>query len=153
MIRRVNRSRSRQGAVLIAALVVVVVATTICTAAIAVSLRARQARKSERDLVQLDLLCDAGMRRARERLAADKEYQGESWLTIDSPYGDGKMIVEIKVSADKTPSDSSKGTDESAKMNAQELVQIEVKAVIEGRAYQPPRMQRTRNISEVLSKL
>jgi len=153
MIRRVKRFRSRQGAVLIAALVVVVVATTICTTAIAVSLRTRQARKTERDLVQLDLLCDAGIRRAGERLAVDKEYQGESWLKIDSPHGDGKMIVEIKVSVDKTPSGSSAGTSESEKGDTEGLVQIEVKAVIEGRAYQPLRMQRTRNITEFLSKL
>lgn len=153
MIRRVKQIRSRRGAVMIAALVVVVVTTTICTAAIAVSLRSRQARKTERDLVQLDLLCDAGIRRAREQLAMVKEYRGESWLRIDSPNGDGEMIVEIKVSADKTATDTSAATGEGKKDEAEGLVQIEVKAVIEGRAYQPPRMQRTRNISEVLSKL
>jgi len=88
--------------------------------------------------MQLELLCDAGLMRATQKLAVDSGYTGEDWLEM--PLGDsGKtMRVSIQVSEPTiSASTEMKDGDEWSKV-------IEVRSQISGRSRVPISMQRTR---------
>ena len=137
--RKAHRKLSnRRGAILIAAIAAFAIFSMLAAVAVSVTLRARQSCKTERDLMQLELLCDAGLMRATQKLAVDSGYTGEDWLEM--PLGDsGKtMRVSIQVSEPKiSASTEMKDGDEWSKV-------IEVRSQISGRSRVPISMQRTR---------
>ena len=69
----------RRGAVLIVALVCLLVVFTLVGLLVQSALRARRQLHAERDRRQAELLLDAGLARAAERLAAEADYRGETW--------------------------------------------------------------------------
>lgn len=128
--------KSRRGAAaLVCAMTAAVVFLAIAGVAVRSSLRARQERKLEKDRLQLEFLCDAGVLRAEEQLAKSPEYAGETWLDCDSPHGTGHWKVSITISSDST---STAG--ESPR-------NLTVTAEISDRTNSPPSIQRSRNVS------
>ncbi|MBU6175576.1 MAG: hypothetical protein KGQ60_17340, partial [Planctomycetes bacterium] len=85
----------REGAILLVALAAMVIVTSIAAAAASATLRIRQSRKTERDRIQLDLLCDAGVMRARDQWNQSQDYRGETWIDTPSPIGRDRWKVTI----------------------------------------------------------
>ncbi len=128
-----NRKPSA-GVILICVLAAMVVVTTIAGVTVRSTLRARQMCKTERDLIQLELLIDAGMQRAQQRLAQDANYAGEDWLELEGPVPGSLMHVDIKVLPEGNSS-----------LTASELKTIQVHARIDGRTHDPLTIQCTRS--------
>lgn len=126
------RLRSRRGAVMIVALTAAAIVSTLIAAGISVSLRQRQERKTERDRVQLEFLCDAGVARGMNQFRSNPSYQGEHWLEIDGLTEGARMTVDIEI-VDRTNEATS----------ASDRRSLVVRARIEGRTHTPHAMQTT----------
>lgn len=91
-----GRYPNRSGWVLMVALVAIGVFLGISSVGIRWMLRSRQELRVERDLLQVELLCDAGRTRASSSYVKDREYRGEIWLD-QFDIGSGRaMSVEIR---------------------------------------------------------
>jgi type II secretory pathway component PulK len=108
---RAARKVKRSGATLIVALVAVAIFTSLAATNIRSVLRHRQAVKSERNMIQTQLLCEAGCDRAASMFASNREYAGEVWLDLQDPSTglvtkvdirmerkDGKAIASVQAS-------------------------------------------------------
>ena len=122
----------RGAAALLCAMTAAVVLLSISSVAIRTSLRARQERKTEKDLIQTEFLLDAGMLRAQQQLADNGSYTGEKWMDIESPVGTGRFVIEI-VAAPVTLPDA-KPIERS----------VTVTARIDDRIYSPIKIQNSR---------
>ena len=103
--RRVRHRRS--GMVMVAALVCLLVVTTLICNMLQGTLRARRQLHAERDRRQTELLLEAGAGRAAIRLAADPAFRGEIWnLPAEAIVGrgEGRVTTEVSPSADGEPS-------------------------------------------------
>ena len=123
------KASPRQGAILIVALVAVAIFTSLAATNIRWVLRNRQAVKSERDMVQVQLLCDAGCARAAQKMALDSGYTGEIWIDEIDPITGVQTKVTIEV------------------IRRAEHAVASVLASLDARGYQPTRIQRTRSIA------
>ena len=104
----------RQGAVLVAALVCLLVVMAMLGAMLKGTLLAQRQLHRERDLRQTELLLQAGSDRAAYRLASDANYRGETWnlpanaivdnsegrVTIEASPTDGPSVWNVKVVAE-----------------------------------------------------
>ncbi len=130
-----NRPRSKlrqpKGAILLVALAAMVIVTAIASAVASSTLRTRQSRKTERDRIQLKLLCDAGVMRARDQWTESQDYRGETWIDMDSPIGQDRWKVTIAVK----PAETETITKE---------VQFVIQARMENRSQVPHELQETR---------
>ena len=74
-----NQSNPRRGTVLICVLAClgVVIAFVLCTTQS--SLRGRREVRMQRQLLQTDLLCEAGVLRAKQQFNKSPDYVGEKW--------------------------------------------------------------------------
>jgi hypothetical protein len=125
------RSHQRHGVVLIVAMAALAIGSALIATNVHMTLRALQSRKVERDRVQLEFLCRAGMQRCDAQLKRDPSYPGESWIDLEGPTPGARMQVLIAVSAaDSAPSASSRSAT--------------VIARITGRSHSPETMQLTR---------
>ena len=108
---RAARNPKRSGAILIVALVAVAIFSSLAATNIRSVLRHRQAVKSERNMIQTQLLCEAGCDRAASMFASNREYAGEVWLDLQDPSTglvtkvdirmerkDGKAIASVQAS-------------------------------------------------------
>ena len=98
-------SRSRRGAVLVAALVCLLIVMTMLGGMLLAAVRSTRQLQRERDLRQCELLLDAGLDRAAQRLATDATYRGEIWsLTFDAitGSGEGQVTIEVASASDAT---------------------------------------------------
>ncbi|MFM7974249.1 MAG: hypothetical protein ACKN9S_08315 [Pirellula sp.] len=120
--------RKPKGTILIVALVAVVIFTSLAATNIRSMLRHRQTVKTERDAIQTRLLCEAGCDRASSRLAEDPNYAGEVWIDKPDPITGVRMKVQIEINRKEDRTIAS------------------VQASLDGRSYQPTRIQRTRQI-------
>lgn len=127
-MRRAKRS-NRSGAVLIIALVAIAIFAALAATNIRSLLMHRQSVKTERDMIQVQLLCDAGCDRAASMVAADPEYLGEVWLDQRNSSTGNRMRVAIRV----------------LRKEGQPIATVQ--ASLEGRSYSPDRIQRTRTIA------
>jgi|688.fasta_scaffold94295_2 hypothetical protein len=92
----------RSGWVLMVALVAIGVFLGISSVGIRWMLRSRQELRVERDLLQVELLGDAGRTRAFASYVKDREYRGEVWLD-QFDLGSGRaMRVEIREDLEDT---------------------------------------------------
>jgi Tfp pilus assembly protein PilV len=101
--RRFTRSR-RRGLVIIAALVCLLIVTSIVTAMLQNALRARRQLRAERDRRQVELLIEAGAGRAARRLASEPSFRGDTWdIPADAIVGSGagRVTSEITPAADR----------------------------------------------------
>jgi hypothetical protein len=90
--------RRRQASILICVLVCLAVATALVVQTTHSALRARRDMRTERQLRQTELLLEAGVQRAAQRLAANVEYSGETWiLSPESIPGSSLARIEITV--------------------------------------------------------
>lgn len=105
--RRSTSKLSRQGVLLIAVLICMAVVIAIIGVMFSSSLRTRRQLHSERDLRQVELLLDAGLRRAVARIAADESYLGETWrLPADQLLQHGAAEVTITAAPANDSADS-----------------------------------------------
>jgi len=124
-----QRKRSQNGSILIVALVAVAIFTSLSVTNIRSILQHRQRVKSERDLIQAQLMCDAGCDRASTKFAADPSYPGEVWIDSQDPATGVTMKVTVEV------------------LLKQNQKIANVQASIEGRSHQPAKIQRSRLIA------
>ena len=94
---RAARKPKRSGAILIVALVAVAIFTSLAATNIRSVLRHRQAVKSERNMIQTQLLCEAGCDRAATMFALNREYAGEVWLDMQDPSTGLVTKVDIRM--------------------------------------------------------
>ena len=104
-LRRNSMRRSsaddRQGAVLVAVLVCLIVVLGILGNMLKATLLAHRQLHTERDLRQTELLLQAGSDRARFRLANETNYHGETWnLPPGAIVSNAEGRVTIEVSPD-----------------------------------------------------
>lgn len=111
------------------ALAAMVIVTAIAAAAASATLRTRQSRKTERDRIQLNLMCDAGVMRARDQWSRSQDYRGETWIDTPSPIGQDHWKVTITVESTTASN-----------------VQVYVQARIEDRLNVPYELQETRTL-------
>ena len=103
--RRTGKS-SRQGAVLIAALVCLLVVMSILGSMLQGAIVARRQLHAERDLRQTELLLQAGVDRAAFRLAGESDYRGETWEIPAEEIiglGNGRVTIAATRASDTTP--------------------------------------------------
>ena len=91
------KSKSRSGTVLICVLaclgiVIVLVMTTMQS-----SLRGRREVRMQRQLIQTEFLCEAGVQRAVQQLKKSSEYKGEKWFPKLGSTSFGKAGIEIRI--------------------------------------------------------
>lgn len=122
------KASRRSGAILIVALVAVAIFTGLAATNIRWVLRHRQTVKSERDLIQVQLLCDAGCDRAAGRLARDAGYVGEVWIDQQDPDTGVMTKVSIEILRDG------------------DRAIANVQASLDSRSHQPTKIQRTRRV-------
>jgi hypothetical protein len=108
--RQARRPR-RSAAILIVALVTLLVVSSLTLSMVKRALDDRRQLRQEHDLQQVELLVDAGLRRAAIRLAADADFEGETW---DIPaaelkgHGDARVVIEVAPApADESPAEES----------------------------------------------
>ncbi len=92
-------NRQRQGTVLVAALVCLLVIMGLLAAMLQGTLRNHRKLRLDRDLRQAELLLQAGCDRAAYQLTKEKEYKGETWdLPAAEITGkrDGRVTIEIQ---------------------------------------------------------
>ena len=88
-----SKRRPRNGAILVAVLVTMLVVTSIVGTTIVLSLRSQRECRVERQMAQTRFLCEAGAIRASERLLQEPTFEGDRWLPN---LGDGSdAIAEI----------------------------------------------------------
>jgi hypothetical protein len=108
---RQARRQRRSATVLIVALVTLLVVSSLVLSMVKRALDDRRQLRQEHDLQQVELLVEAGLRRAAIRLAADADFDGETW---DIPaaelkgHGDARVVIEVAPpSAEESPAESS----------------------------------------------
>ena len=97
--------KGRKGAILVAVLVTMLVVTSIVGTTMVVSLRCQRECRAERQMAQIQFLCEAGAIRASERLQLDPDFAGDSWLP---DLGDGseamaEVVTKISSQPDQRP--------------------------------------------------
>jgi hypothetical protein len=92
--------------VLIAALVCLLILTSIIGTMLQTSLRSRRQLRSQRDLIQCELLLQAGVDRAAYRLSGASDYEGETWNVPAEALlggGGGQVTIEASRESDDEP--------------------------------------------------
>ncbi len=87
----------RQGVVLVCVIACLAVATAIVGYTVQASLRMRRESRMQLQLRQAELLCEAGVRRAVAKLAADRQFAGEQWLPDLDAKREREAVVSIIV--------------------------------------------------------
>lgn len=91
------RTRRQRGVVLVAALVCLLIVTTMLGQMLLSVVRSGRQLHLERDRRQCELLLQAGIERAAHRAARDAEYSGETWRVPAADLlgqGDGEVKIE-----------------------------------------------------------
>lgn len=103
MIRTVRKVR--KGTILVAVLVTMLVVTSIVGTTLVVSLRSQRECRVERQMAQIQFLCEAGAIRASQRLLLEPDFSGDRWLP---DLGDGseaiaEVVTKIHSELDQQP--------------------------------------------------
>jgi hypothetical protein len=88
---------------IVAAMVCLLIVTSIVCGMLQGAVRARRQLHSERDRRQAEYLLEAGADRAASRLAADANFRGDTWiLPADAIVGfaDGRVTTEVSQDRD-----------------------------------------------------
>ena len=120
------KRKPRRAAILVVVLLTMLVVTSIVGTTMLLSLRIQRECRVERQMMQIQFLCEAGALRASEKLAMDPAFAGDRWLP---DLGDGsETTTEIVTKVVREPDQS---------------MTIEVVASLEGGSYLQ-RVQRTK---------
>lgn len=95
--------RDRSGAVLICVLTCLLVVSGLAVAMLKSALQARKAVRLERHRAQAELLLEAGILRAVDKLSHDAEYRGEVWELPAATLSDtepARVEIDIATSSD-----------------------------------------------------
>ena len=95
--------RRRNGLMIVAALVCLLVVTSIVCSMLKGTLRTRRELHAERDRRQTELLLEAGADRAVSRLANEPDFRGDTWelpATAIVGQGAGRVTTEVSTSTD-----------------------------------------------------
>ena len=97
-----KNSKSRTGTVLICVLACLGVVIALIMSTVQSSLRGRHEVRLQRQLVQTELLCEAGVQRAVKKLTISPDYLGEKWMPkLGIPSFDLALIeIRTKASSD-----------------------------------------------------
>lgn len=91
------KSRSRSGTVLICVLACLGIVITLVMTTIQSSLRSRHEVRMQRQLIQTEFLCEAGVERAVQQLKRSPEYRGEKWFPKLGSTSFGHAAIEIRI--------------------------------------------------------
>ena len=98
------QNRARSGTILICVLACLIVTSGLLVNMVQTVLRDRREVRLERQLRQTELLCEAGVMRAADKLQSSSDYDGETWTPDLSPTPWSDATVEIRVtSVEATP--------------------------------------------------
>ena len=91
-----TNTKARSGAVLICVLACLCVVIAMVMSTLQSSLRGRKEVRQQRQLLQTELLCQAGVQRAVRQMAMSAKYQGETWTPkLEIPSFEF-VVVEIR---------------------------------------------------------
>ena len=91
------KSRSRSGTVLICVLACLGIVIALVMTTMQSSLRGRREVRMQRQLIQTDFLCEAGVQRAVQQLKRSPEYKGEKWFPKLGSTSFGNAAIEIRI--------------------------------------------------------
>ena len=91
------KSRSRSGTVLICVLACLGIVIALVMTTVQSSLRGRREVRMQRQLIQTEFLCEAGVQRAVQQLRKSPEYKGEKWLPKLGSTLFGNAAIEIRI--------------------------------------------------------
>ena len=89
--------KSRSGTVLICVLACLGIVITLVMTTVQTSLRGRREVRMQRQLIQTELLCEAGVQRAVRQFGKWQEYKGETWLPKLGTRSFENAIIEIRI--------------------------------------------------------
>jgi hypothetical protein len=76
---KIANRKHRRAAILVAVLLTMLVVTSMVGTAVVMSLRSQRECRVERQLIQIQFLCEAGALRASEKLSMEPAFSGEHW--------------------------------------------------------------------------
>ena len=91
--------KSRSGTVLICVLACLGVVIALVMSTVQSSLRGRREVRLQRQLVQTELLCEAGVQRAVKKLTISPDYHGEKWMPKLGITSFAFVLIEIRTKA------------------------------------------------------
>ena len=91
------KSRSRSGTILICVLVCLGIVITLVMTTMQSSLRGRREVRMQRQLIQTEFLCEAGVQRAVQQLKKTPEYKGEKWFPKLGSTSFENAVIEIRL--------------------------------------------------------
>ncbi len=91
------KSRSRSGTILICVLACLGIVIALVMTTMQSSLRGRREVRMQRQLIQTEFLCEAGVQRAVQQLKRSPEYKGEKWFPNLSSTAFGNAAIEIRI--------------------------------------------------------
>lgn len=89
--------KSRSGTVLICVLACLGIVITLVMTTVQTSLRGRREVRMQRQLIQTELLCEAGVQRAVRQFGKSREYRGEIWLPKLGTRSFESAMIEIRI--------------------------------------------------------
>lgn len=92
-----TNSKSRSGAVLICVLACLGIVITLVMTTVQSSLRGRREVRMQRQLIQTEILCEAGVQRAVRQFGKSKDYKGETWLPNLGNQSFENATIEIRI--------------------------------------------------------
>lgn len=92
-----TKSRSRSGTVLICVLACLGIVIALVMTTMQSSLRGRREVRMQRQLIQTEFLCEAGVQRAVQQLKRSPEYKGEKWFPKLGSTSFGNAAIEIRI--------------------------------------------------------
>lgn len=100
---RIHRFSSRQGTLVVCVLVCLLVVASLAGATTHAALRWRRSIRLDRQMLQTELLLDAGILRAAKQLRSSADYRGETWRPSRESVGFESPMVEIQVTRRDDP--------------------------------------------------
>ena len=91
------KSRSRSGTILICVLACLGIVIALVMTTMQSSLRGRREVRMQRQLIQTEFLCEAGVQRAVQQLKRSPEYKGEKWFPKLGSTSFGNAAIEIRI--------------------------------------------------------
>ena len=91
------KSRSRSGTVLICVLACLGIVIALVMTTMQSSLRGRREVRMQRQLIQTEFLCEAGVQRAVQQLKKSPEYKGEKWFPKLGSTSYENAAIEIRI--------------------------------------------------------
>lgn len=91
------KSRSRSGTILICVLACLGIVIALVMTTMQSSLRGRREVRMQRQLIQTEFLCEAGVQRAVQQLKKSPEYKGEKWFPKLGSTSYENAAIEIRI--------------------------------------------------------